>query len=84
MWSAAFAFLSLPPWGKVAPQGRMRGRVCDYIPIYGSEDKAAPHPSVVGAADSFPRRGSLFTFKRKMTLATNAGTLVDMACGRMT
>ena len=27
---------------------------------------------------------TLVSFKRKMTLATNAGTLVDMACGRMT
>ena len=56
MWSVAFAFLSLPPWGIVAPQGRMRERVCDYIPLYGSQDKPAPHPSAVGAADNFPRR----------------------------
>ena len=28
-------FLGLPPRGKVAPQGRMRGRVCDYIPFTG-------------------------------------------------
>lgn len=79
-----FCFPKPSPLGTVAPQGRMMGRVCNYIPIYGSQDKPAPHPSVVGAADSFPRGGSLFTFKRKMTLATNAGTLVDMACGRMT
>ena len=54
---------SLPPRGKVAPQGRMRGRACRGSPCAGHIGKPAPHQSAVGAADSFPQGGSRSTEK---------------------
>ncbi len=79
-----FCFPKPSPSGEGGPAGPNEGAGLRLYPHLRVTDKPAPHPSAVGAADSFPRGGSLFTFKRKMTLATNAGTLVDMACGRMT
>ena len=44
--------------GKVAELARSdEGRVCRCRPFVGCRDKAAPHPSAVGAADTFPRWG---------------------------
>ena len=51
------------PVGKVAQQGRMRGRVCLSNPFMGNYSKFAPHQSAVGAADSFPLGGSQYSEK---------------------
>ena len=40
------------------------GRVCRGFPFIGYNGKPAPHQSAGGAADSFPRGGSLFTLQK--------------------
>ena len=58
---------SLPLWGKVAPQGRMRGKVCRGNPLAGDNGKLFPHQSAGGAADSFPQGGSQTQKKARPT-----------------
>ena len=48
---------SLPPWGKVAPQGRMRGGYVGELSVNGQLRQVAPHPSAGRAADTFPLGG---------------------------
>ena len=47
----------LPPWGKVAPQGRMRG-ACPPRPVCGQQWQGCP--SSVTFGDSFPLGGKPF------------------------
>ena len=55
-----FAF---PPWGKVAPQGQIRGACAT---VTREEAIAVSHPSSVRAADSFPK-GEAFFICRQWT-----------------
>ena len=48
---------SLPPRGKVAPQGRMRGGYVGELSVNGQLRQVAPHPSAGRAADTFPPGG---------------------------
>ena len=58
--------LCLPPWGKVAPQGRMRGGCAV---VARSWAITAGLPSSVRFADSFPLRGSLFSAEQILVVA---------------
>ena len=57
--------LKLSLVGKVAPQGRMRGRFATAIRLRAAEARSSPHQSAGGAADSFPRGGSHAAKKRR-------------------
>ena len=46
------------------------GRVCRGFPFMGYNGKPAPHQSAGGAADSFPLRGSLFSYSAKNAFCT--------------
>ena len=51
------------PLGEGGPAGPDEGRVCCSCPQTGDYGRLAPHQSVVGATDSFPRRGSQYNKK---------------------
>ena len=62
------------PVGKVAPQGRMRGRFATAIRLRAAEARFPPHQSAGGAADSFPRGGKPCSKKAPLPSKNSAFT----------
>ena len=59
-----FDTLGFPQGGKLSPKVTDEGQTFRGSPLAGNSGTAAPHPSVVGATDTFPQGGRLRLSKK--------------------